>query len=117
MSNTSTPSADMQRLFDAIPHQSHSVECQAVNEGDDGNFYEDIQKCDCGLWLTIELGKALRTLENEHRLMRQAVAAFKQWDDAECEKPPKTTTFSERCGLYALAAEKMEFALSSLTIK
>lgn len=59
------------------------------------------------------LGKELaEAIAEKYKLMERALKAFKKWDEAEGEKSPKSTTFDERCGLYALAAEQMEFALA-----
>lgn len=83
--------------------------------GVDGNLADEPSWDYRDIWL----GRCvayIRTLEKENQAMREALVAFKKWDEAEGETP-KTTTFDERCGLYSIAAERTEYALSSLTIK
>lgn len=77
---------------------------------------EDVLPHDYGITdeLVDEAAEELQAVLREHNELRKAIVAFKKWDDAEGEKSPKSTTFDERCGLYALAAEKTEFALSSI---
>ena len=57
---------EVECMIESAGLQSHSVECGAVTPNDDDTgFVENIEHCDCGLWLILKMRDALRPLHAE----------------------------------------------------
>lgn len=74
MAAPQTPQGEI--LIQAAKEQSHSVECGAVTENEDGTFNEKMELCDCGLWLTLELAEAFRQLQQENNTFRKRITQY-----------------------------------------